>query len=307
MEPDDELIRAAGAVLWRTGPADGGNPESMQVAVVHRPRYDDWSLPKGKLAPAETELTAAVREVAEETGMQVCVGPLIGQTHYRVATADGSAAKTVSYWSMRAVGGQFDPTDEVDALDWLALDKARARLDFDQDRDVLDAFTRMPIADATIVLVRHARAGKRSEWAKRDELRPLDGAGRRQAGELVGFFDRFRPTRLISADRVRCVQTVQPYADASGLPLEVDPGFNDDAYLLDPAASRDRLLALAAPGQVCVVCGQGVSIPSLIEELAPRRVDVTTRKATAWVLSLRDGSVVAADRYDDAAGPRNAR
>src|SRR4051794_4199648 len=161
-------IRAAGGVVWRRG----GGP--LEVAVVHRPRYDDWSLPKGKVIADETRLEAAVREVGEELGAAVTVSRRIGQFRYE---AEG-VPKKVTYWVMRFHGGEFVPNNEVDEVRWLRVSDARAALSYEVDRSVLADFAALPVPDSVIVLVRHAKAGKRYEWPGEDALRPLDEAGK---------------------------------------------------------------------------------------------------------------------------------
>jgi 8-oxo-dGTP pyrophosphatase MutT (NUDIX family) len=106
----------------------------MEVAVVHRPRYDDWSFPKGKLAPGESEEEGAVREVLEETGMRVRLGPEIGIRRYQDRHGRD---KTVRYWRMVPEGGRFTPSDEVDRLEWLPVHEALARLTYEGDRQLL--------------------------------------------------------------------------------------------------------------------------------------------------------------------------
>jgi 8-oxo-dGTP diphosphatase len=129
-DDDPALVRAAGGVLWRS--ADG----NVEVLLVHRPRYDDWSLPKGKLDAGETFLDGAVREVAEETGFGVEVGDELASTRYR----DGKGRrKTVRYWAMTVSGGEFVPNDETDELRWLPVDQARALLTYAHDVGVVDS------------------------------------------------------------------------------------------------------------------------------------------------------------------------
>jgi 8-oxo-dGTP pyrophosphatase MutT (NUDIX family) len=128
-------IEAAGAVLWRRA-GDG-----IEIAVVHRPKHGDWSLPKGKLDAREAPLDAARREVGEETGQGTRPGAELGQVSYPFRTGDGSSAeKVVRYWAMEATGGTFTPTSEVDALRWLPPDEARALLTYERDRHVLARF-----------------------------------------------------------------------------------------------------------------------------------------------------------------------
>jgi 8-oxo-dGTP diphosphatase len=134
-------IRAAGGVLWRRAPDDVG---AVEVAVIHRPRYDDWSLPKGKLAAGESELDAAVREILEETGFHVRVGRSLGVTRYAKETEDGTRPKVVRWWAMRAEAGGFTPTGEVDELVWLAPSEAAERLSRSTDVEVLERFAAGP-------------------------------------------------------------------------------------------------------------------------------------------------------------------
>jgi 8-oxo-dGTP diphosphatase len=118
-------VRAAGGVVWRDGAA------GREVAVVHRPRYDDWSLPKGKLLPGEDWLEGALREVQEETGLRCEPGEELEPARYLDRKGRD---KLVRWWSMRPVGGAFEPNDEVDDLRWLAPAEAIERLDYDHDR-----------------------------------------------------------------------------------------------------------------------------------------------------------------------------
>lgn len=262
---------------------------------MHRSRYDDWSLPKGKLSPGEHELAAAVREVGEETGSSVAVSRRIGRVRYLV----GDTPKTVTYWAMQHTGGTFVPNDEVDRLDWLTPGKAAKRLSYDLDRSTVKDFAALPVPDSVVALVRHARAGRRRDWHGDDNLRPLDDTGIRQALYLGGLLRCFGPRRVVSAEPVRCMQTVEPLGAMLGLPVEVDPLFSDEHYVRSSAPTIDAVHALLAkPGGSTVICSQGVTIPSLIEVLSPGVRHADTPKGAVWVLSAVDGDVIAADYYE---------
>jgi 8-oxo-dGTP diphosphatase len=283
-----KAVQAAGGVVWRS------NGTVLEVALVHRPRYGDWTLPKGKVRPGEHLLGAAVREVHEEIGSNVVVTSRIGTVRYTVE----ESLKRVTYWSMRHHHGQFEPNGEVSDIEWLTVGDAVRRLTYDLDRVVLTDFATTPEPDAVIVLVRHAKAGKRSEWAGDDDLRPLDPNGIRQADELAWLLAQFGPDSVLSAEPVRCQQTVEPLAAKLGLTVEVDAAFSDDTFIRTPADTQTALLALAKPGSVSVVCSQGVTIPSIVDRLGPGIRLSDTRKGAWWVLSLLDGEVIAADHYD---------
>ncbi|MFC9289737.1 NUDIX hydrolase [Streptomyces sp. NPDC057052] len=129
--PRDALVRAAGCVLWRRSPFGG----ELEVCLVHRPKYDDWSHPKGKLKHDEDWLACAVREVAEETGHTAHPGPRLPTARY---LAQGRP-KEVRYWAAEAGAGRFTPNDEVDRVLWLPPAAARARLTEPRDRTLVDA------------------------------------------------------------------------------------------------------------------------------------------------------------------------
>ena len=285
----EPTIRAAGGVVWR----DDSGP--LRIAVIHRDRYDDWSLPKGKLNHGESRLSAAVREVHEETGAVVVATRRLIETAYLV----DDVPKTVQFWAMRYRSGEFTRNSEVDDLRWLPLPEARTALTHDVDRSVLDAFAARPVPQSVIVLLRHAKAGRRTQWQGDDRLRPLDKAGRLQARELPAFLSAFTPVSVVSADRVRCVQTLEPFAVATGMDLAISPAFSDESYLDDPEATRNELLALAKSLPAAVVCSQGIAVPGLVTDLTGLE-DTRARKGAAWVLSFADGAVVSADYYDNA-------
>ena len=295
------VVAAAGGVVWR--PAGGGTGGRIETVVVHRPRYDDWSLPKGKLDAGENALTAAVREVCEETGLQVVAGRRSVRTHYAVA----AGAKHVDYWLMQAVGGTaFEPNDEVDELRWLTVAEASALVTHHHDRAVLADLDRDDVPRApSLLLVRHARAGSRRDWDGPDAERPLDAHGRRQAAQLAAVLPVFGPLELYSAERVRCRQTLEPLAARTGLPLHPLPELGEEEFSAGPEAGMaavERLLEPPATPGVRVVCSQGGAIPSVVAALGVRfggtRVHPPAAKGSVWALGGRRGQP-AADYYRD--------
>ena len=288
-------VMAAGAVLWRPRADSAETTEDFELGLVHRPRYDDWSLPKGKLDPGETEPRAAVREVREETGFDCVLGRRLGSISYEVP----QGAKRVWYWAARANSGEFVANREVDQLAWLPYDDAVARLTYDQDRKVLRRFRKYPPDTKNVIVVRHGSAGRRSRFTGDDRQRPLDKLGRAQAESLVNLLLAFGATTLYAADRLRCHQTITPLAEELGVDVHNEPTLTEEAYAADPDVTRNRLLDIAARAGTPVICSQGKVIPGLIswwcERDGVRPATKGNRKGSSWVLSLLDGRLVAAD------------
>jgi 8-oxo-(d)GTP phosphatase len=290
------VIRAAGGALWRPA-ADG----DLETAVVHRPKYDDWSLPKGKLDAGEHALTAAVREAVEETGLDVVAGRRSLRTEYEVP----EGPKRVDYWLMRVIGGEFVANSEVDELRWLSVDDAAALVSHEADRAVLADLARTDAPrEPTLLLVRHGRAGDKSAWDGPDELRPLDGKGRRQAARLAEVLPLFAPTAVLTARRTRCRETVEPLAERLGLAVEDCPELGEEEFSADPQAGLAIVEQLLESPGATVVCSQGGAIPSVLLSLGVRWAGAAGRpyppaaKGSTWALAGRPGAL-AADYYRD--------
>jgi hypothetical protein len=242
--------------------------------------------------------------VGEETGLTVVVGRRGLRTRY--AVADGP--KQVDYWLMQAVGGEFTPNAEVDELRWLPVEQAVELVTHDHDRAVLVDLDRDDVPRApSLLLVRHASAGDKSEWDGSDELRPLDGKGHRQAARLAEVLPLFAPTTVLSARRTRCEETVRPLADRLGLDVLPCPELGEEEYAADPQAAVavvERLLASRDRPGVTVLCSQGGAIPSVLLDLevrwegVPDRLYPPSAKGSTWALGGRPG-VMAADYYRD--------
>lgn len=132
-----KLVRAAGGIVWRQGES------VVEVALVHRPAYDDWTFPKGKLISGEEQDEGALREVEEETGLRCRLERFIGSTRYRDRRGRD---KMVAYWAMRPRGGSFSPSKEVDELSWVSIDEATSVLTYGRDRSLLRQFRRFRLS-----------------------------------------------------------------------------------------------------------------------------------------------------------------
>lgn len=305
-------IFAAGTVLWR--PSEGG----VELALVHRPKYDDWTFPKGKLDPGETPIVAALRETEEETGFRAVLGRGLGRVTYSLPGSGASEAtgdvtyprKQVDYWTARCESGEFVANDEVDALRWVSPDAAFDELSYSMDRTVLRRFLEMPTDTRTVLVVRHAKAGSRKDYDGNDRDRPLEEKGRRQAAALMSQLSAFGADTLFSADRARCTQTIEPLAHLLGVDIALEPSLSEEDYSADPALARKRIADVIESGTVPVLCSQGGVIPNLLqwwsEESGFDLPEGRTRKASTWVLSFHCGRLVEAEYLDTPLAPDQA-
>ncbi|PZG14673.1 NUDIX hydrolase [Nonomuraea aridisoli] len=274
-------LRAAGAVVWRGAESD---PE---VAVIHRPRYDDWTFPKGKLKSGEHVIAAALREVREETGMTVALGRALPPVHY----LSDRRLKRVDYWTARAVADDgFEPGEEVDELRWLPPREARLLLTYEWDVGLLRALRAAALETVPLVLVRHASAGSRAEWTGDDALRPLDADGLSQAAVVATALPAYRPELLMSSPSRRCVQTLEPYAVRAGAEIRTEPLLSEESQ--DPQKTPVLVGDITVPA---AVSSHGKVLPALIESLSGTRVHL--RKGAFAVLHRRGRYVVSVERY----------
>ena len=292
-------IQAAGGVVWRVGDAAGG--AAVEVAIIHRPRYDDWSIPKGKLAPGESFLEGAIREVHEETGYRVQPGRPLGEVRYLKESGGAAREKVVHYWAMRAIGGAFSPNREVDEMRWLSIDDARETITRGSDRDILERFAQRPAMTGSVLLVRHASAGSRSKWNGDDRLRPLDEDGEEQAEELVRLLARFEVDAILSADYLRCAETVRPLSESIGVAATQDPLLGEHGFKGHEDDAVQLIRTLGRPGSGAVACSQAGVIEELVERLVTDDgVDVdgsfSLKKGGVWALSFDDHKLVGAER-----------
>ena len=265
-------IPAAGTVPWRL--RDG----TLEVALVHRPRYDDWSWAKGKLDADEDWAVAAVRETDEETGLLVRLGPPLPEARYVVLGRDGVPDdKVVRYWSAQVTGGAGHLLNEIDDVAWLDVPSAHSRLDYARDRDQLLALVRLQQTDRLdtwpLVLVRHAHALPRGAWKRDDRLRPLDQDGKKRAQTLAAVLAAYGVTRVVSSPSVRCQGTVEPYAVSAGLRLRTHAGLSEEGFEADPAKAPRHLTRLLDRGEPALLCTHGPVLPTLLDDLE-RRLDL---------------------------------
>lgn len=262
-------VSTAGAVPWRRR---GGR---LEVALVRRRRYDDWSWPKGKLDCGEHWPVAAVREVREETGLKVRLGLPLPGARYPIPPRSGTRQiKVVRYWAARPVPGGGRLRHEVDRMRWATVKQARGLLTYRRDAEQLEALAAADesgdLAAWPFVVVRHAHAMPRKAWSKKDWLRPLDDRGSRQARDLLGVLSAYGVSRVSSSSATRCVHTIAPYADAAGVKVHSSAWLSEEGYADKPAKMGRIVTDLLADGRPALVCSHGPVLPDLVELLLER-------------------------------------
>lgn len=288
-------IVAAGAVVWR--PGEGAEPE---ICVIHRPRHDDWSLPKGKVEPGEHVLTAAVREVHEETGHDVALGRPLPAARYMVS----ERPKTVHFWAARAndAAPPWQTTSEVDQVRFRPAGQALAELSYDDERAVLRAFLDDPRPTTPVALLRHAVALPRDTWTGDDALRPLSMTGRATASELIAPLCALGVERVVSSDAIRCSDSVRGLAEARGIGLELDTDLTERGHAGAPERTRAAIRKIVADGRRTVVCSHRPVLPDLLAAVTEGTglavPTVTLPPGGFHVLHVADGTVITIDTHE---------
>lgn len=264
----NSAIYAAGAVCWRLV------DDKVRVLVIHRSRHNDVSLPKGKVDPGETLPQTAVREIREETGLDVALGTPLGITRY---TMPSGLDKVVHYWAAEVteeavLASSFLPNEEVSALEWVSLKKARSCLSYEHDVEIVDNFAALVdqgvLSTFAIIVLRHAKAVTPGSWDGDDASRTLTERGKKQADEVARTVAAWAPKKIISSTAKRCRSTVKPLAKALDLSVEKTDDISQDAYEGGEAHVRDVIGKRVRKRKTAVLCSHGPLIPELIREVA---------------------------------------
>ena len=283
------VIKAAGGLVFRES-----SKGKLKVLAAHRPRYDDWGLPKGKADKGETPEETAIREVLEETGYHCRIVAPIEVTRYRV----DNGVKEVQWFAMRPLPDSpgFKKNKEVDEIRWLSRKRANALLDYENDRAlVADPSIKKLARSGTLFLLRHAAAGDRNKWEGNDAVRPLNKKGRRQAAALATYLGSQGIERIYTSPSTRCVQTVEPLAAVIGAKV-----IEHDALAEGPDIDGAYGLADELVGYNAVLCTHGDVIPAVINRMMWAGLTLESRfycsKGSIWEVDLVGGRFASA-RY----------
>ncbi|MBP3035059.1 NUDIX hydrolase [Arthrobacter sp. zg-ZUI100] len=261
----EETIKvvAAGALCWRVREGE------LEVLMIHRPRYDDWSWPKGKLDAGETTPECAVREVFEEAGVRIRLGIPLPAPVYPVA----SGLKIVHYWAARIQDGKPQPDGkEADEIRWCTPSQAHAALTNPSDRLPLrsleEAYAEGRLRTWPLIVVRHAKAKPRSSWTRAEGERTLAATGLRQAQAVSRLLAAWQPDRVVSSPWVRCVQTVRPYVKTRSVKFKTVDALTEHSAKRKPGKARKAVESLFDKGKPVVLCTHRPVLPLMFEVLA---------------------------------------
>ena len=284
------MIRAAGALLWRE------NSElKIEIALIHRPRYDDWSLPKGKLEEGESSLRCAFREVIEETGITPQFGRELGSVEYK----EPAGLKRVKYWAAKALTDEFLPNEEVDEIKWLEPVDALSCATHESDRTIIENFlTQEPRTD-TLIIVRHTKALERGDWDAEDSKRTLDERGLAQSEQLIQHLEPFGIDEIYSSDYIRCVQTVTPLAQSRGLKITEIPNLNEANFEFDPERAISFANAVKQDEKNILICSHNPVIPTMLRGILNTKLKnkdlIKLEPGDAWIVHRVRGEIVGLD------------
>ena len=289
-----KIILAAGALVWRKS-----KEKKIEIAVIHRPKYNDWTIPKGKVELNESSIACAYREVIEETSLETEFAMYLGEVKYQ--SLDGP--KQVSFWSAQVVKeNTFTSNSEVDEIKWVEAAKAAKFLSLESDKEILSKFNKLKYESKPLVLLRHAKALSRDEWQGDDDDRPLDSLGQMQAKRLLSIYQAFNLEQIHTSDAIRCYDTVEPMAKALGLRLEVSNKLSESAFKKDKEDAFDYARDLIKSDKRALLCSHNPILPKVLNKLT-KKSDVESDEeklypADAWVIHRIGKEVIQIDRID---------
>jgi len=286
------MMRAAGALLWRET-----QERTIEIALIHRPRYDDWTLPKGKIEEGETALQCAYRELVEETGIKASFTRQLGSIDY----VENGEGKRVIFWAAHCAlnASTFIANEEVDQLRWLPCEEAMELSTYQSDREMIANFQSQEQRTDTLIILRHAKALERGDWDEPDSQRTLNEVGFDQAQLLIKHLEPFAIDEVYTSDYTRCVQTVTPLAHTRGLSITGVPSLNEQIFEEDPSRAVAFANALKQDEKNILICSHNPVIPTMLRGILNTKLKnkdlIKLEPGDAWIVHRVKGEIVGLD------------
>jgi 8-oxo-dGTP diphosphatase len=286
------MIRAAGALLWR----EAGD-RKIEIALIHRPKYDDWTLPKGKIDDGESALQCAFRELVEETGIRATFTRQLGSVDYE----ESGQRKRVIFWAAQCAqdSSAFMANDEVDQLRWLSVEESLTVATYKSDREIIENFNSQEHHTDTLIILRHTKALERGDWDDEDSQRTLSEVGLDQAQFLIKHLEPFAINEIYTSNYTRCVQTVTPIAHARGLAVTQVPSLNEATFEEDPLRSTSFANALKQDEKNILICSHNPVIPTMLRGILNTKLKnkdlIKLEPGDAWIVHRVRGEIVGLD------------
>jgi len=285
-------MRAAGALLWRET-----QERTIEIALIHRPRYDDWTLPKGKIEEGETALQCAYRELVEETGIKASFTRQLGSIDY----VENGEGKRVIFWAAHCAlnASTFIANEEVDQLRWLPCEEAMELSTYQSDREMIANFQSQEQRTDTLIILRHAKALERGDWDEPDSQRTLNEVGFDQAQLLIKHLEPFAIDEVYTSDYTRCMQTVTPLAHTRGLSITGVPSLNEQIFEEDPSRAVAFANALKQDEKNILICSHNPVIPTMLRGILNTKLKnkdlIKLEPGDAWIVHRVKGEIVGLD------------
>lgn len=289
------MIQGAGVVLWRR------EDDEIHVCLVHRSRYDDWSLPKGKREASESLIACAYRETLEETGYSSSFGRYLGEIEY----AYSSDTKIIKYWSAEARSQVRNiSTSEISDIEWLPISAAISRVNYESDKEILRLFNTIDLDTTTLILLRHCKAISRDDWRRSDIDRPLSDNGITQSVRLAQDLLPFEISEVYTSPAERCMTSVLPIAQKKNVSIRVNWSIEEERFIKNKADALETITKIMKTGDSALLCSHNPVLPHIVKKLIDKFVinldTVSLDPADAWIIHHLLGEVIAIDslKYD---------
>ena len=286
------MIRAAGALLWREN-----HDRTIDIALIHRQKYDDWTLPKGKIEEGETALQCEYRELIEETGIKANFTRQLGSVEYE----ENGERKRVIFWAAHCGldASTFVANEEVDQLRWLSFEESIELATYQSDREMIANFQSQEQRTDTLIILRHTKALERGDWDEPDSQRTLNELGFDQAQLLIKHLEPFAIEELYTSDYTLCVQTVTPLAHARGLSITAVPSLNEETFEQDPMRAVAFANALKQDEKNILICSHNPVIPTMLRGILNTKLKnkdlIKLEPGDAWIVHRVKGEIVGLD------------